>query len=107
MSSRTHFSRVASTSRTNQIRAARRRHLWAGVEQLEDRSLMAAFTPGNLVIYRVGSTGTPLVNTGSPVFLDEYTPTGTLVQSVAMPTTANLPQEQLVASGVASAEGFL
>ena len=59
------------------------------VEPLESRSLLAAFTAGNLVIYRVGATGTDLAATGSPVFLDEYTPAGSLVQSVALPTTTS------------------
>ena len=45
----------------------------------------SSFTPGNVVIYRVGDGGGPLVNTGNPVFLDEYSPTGTLVQSIPMP----------------------
>lgn len=66
------------------------------------------FTAGNLVVYRVGS-GAPatLVNTGNPVFLDEYSPTGTLVRSVALPTTAADAQRQCIASGTASSEGML
>src|SRR2546428_816309 len=46
----------------------------------------AAFTPGDLVIYRVGdgTTGS-LASTGSPVFLDEYTTLGVLVQSIPVP----------------------
>ncbi|WP_254508263.1 beta strand repeat-containing protein [Anatilimnocola floriformis] len=68
---------------------------------------MAAFTEGNLVIYRVGSTGANLTNNGSPVFLDEYSPTGTLVQSVALPTTASGGNNQLVASGLIPDEGQL
>ena len=45
----------------------------------------AAFTPGNVVVYRVGDGSGSLVNTGNAVFLDEYTTSGTLVQSIAMP----------------------
>src|SRR5262245_60786104 len=70
-------------------------------------AVTAAFTPGNLVIYRVGSGTGSLVNTGNPVFLDEYTPAGTLVQSVALPTTASGAQKQLIASGTATSEGLL
>jgi hypothetical protein len=48
------------------------------------------FTPGNIVVYRQGD-GTADLTTMSglmaPVFLDEYTPTGTLVQSIAMPVS--------------------
>src|SRR5262245_33712502 len=68
---------------------------------------MAAFTSGNIVIYRVGSGSGSLINTGNPVFLDEYTPTGTLVQSIALPTTASGANSPLIASGTATSEGLL
>lgn len=43
------------------------------------------FTPGSLVVYRVGD-GAALVDSGNPVFLDEFDPaTGALVQSIPMP----------------------
>ena len=84
-----------------------RRKFRAAIEQLESRSLLAAFTPGNLVIYRIGATGTDLANAGAPVFLDEYTSTRSHVQSVAMPTTVSGAQRQLVASGLDVSEGFL
>jgi uncharacterized repeat protein (TIGR01451 family) len=72
------------------------------------RSLPAApFLPGNLVVYRVGSGSGSLVNTGNPVFLDEYTPAGVLVQSVPLPTTVAGANQQLIASGTATSEGFL
>ena len=67
----------------------------------------AAFTPGNVVIYRVGSGVGSLVNTGNPVFLDEYTSTGTLVQSIPLPTTASGGNYPLIASGTATSEGFI
>jgi hypothetical protein len=67
----------------------------------------AAFTPGNLVIYRVGDGSTALTNLGSPVFLDEYTTAGALVQSIPMPTTVNGSNRRLVASGTSTAEGLL
>ena len=46
-----------------------------------------AFTAGNIVVYRYGD-GTADVGTDKqvPVFLDEYTPTGVWVQSIALPT---------------------
>lgn len=65
------------------------------------------FTAGNLVIYRVGDGSVGLTNTGSPVFLDEYTPAGTFVRSVALPTTQSGTQRQCIASGTATSEGFL
>ena len=67
----------------------------------------APFGAGDLVVYRVGSGTGSLVNTGSPVYLDEYTPAGALVQSIAMPTTASGLQKPLIASGTATSEGFL
>jgi hypothetical protein len=77
------------------------------IETLESREVPAAFTPGNLVIYRPGDGVNTLVGTGNEVFLDEYTPSGTLVQSIGMPTTANGANHQLIAGGTATAEGML
>ena len=67
-----------------------------------------AFTPGNIVVYRVGAGGAAtLVNTGNPIFLDEYTPAGALVQSLALPTTTSGSNHRLIASGTATSEGLL
>ena len=79
--------------------------LWVGSGL--DLAQAAPFGDGNVVVYRVGSGSGSLVNTGNAVFLDEYTPTGSLVQSIALPTTANGSSKQLVASGTASSEGLL
>jgi uncharacterized repeat protein (TIGR01451 family) len=78
---------------------------WA--EPLETRELLAAFTPGNLVVYQVGDGSVGLVNTGNQVFLTEYTPAGALVQSVPVPTVASGPNNSLIASGTATSEGML
>src|ERR1043166_59290 len=67
----------------------------------------AAFTAGNLVVYRVGDGGTALSGNAAAVFLDEYTTGGTLVQSIAMPTAVNGSNKRLTASGTATSEGFL
>jgi predicted extracellular nuclease len=67
----------------------------------------AAFTNGNLAVYRVGDGSAALSAVGTAVFIDEYTPTGTLVQTIAMPTTAAGAQKQLVASGSATTEGLM
>lgn len=66
-----------------------------------------AFTPGNIVVVRVGDGSTSLVNTGNPVFLDEYNSSGTLIQSVAMPTTVSGANKRLILSGTATSEGAL
>jgi hypothetical protein len=66
----------------------------------------APFTAGNVVVCRVGDGTAALSANGNAVFLDEYTTGGTLVQSVALPTTANGAQQQLISSGDSS-EGIL
>ncbi len=70
-------------------------------------SFAGAFSPGTLVVYRVGDGTTNLVSSGSPVFLDEYTTNGALVQSIAMPTNAAGRNYPLIASGTATSEGLL
>jgi hypothetical protein len=67
----------------------------------------AAFTAGNIVIYREGNGTQPLTNGGNTVFLDEFTQAGTWVQSIMMPTNwygANAP---LIADGSAFAQGLI
>ena len=57
----------------------------------------APFTPGNIVVSRAGDGSAFHTGDGFPwqsndaaaAFLDEYTPSGTLVQSVALPTEPN------------------
>jgi len=66
-----------------------------------------SFTPGNLVVYRVGTGSGALSSNATAVFLDEYTPSGVLVQSIPLPTTVIGSQKRLTASGAATSEGFL
>lgn len=47
----------------------------------------ADFTSGNLVVVRVGTGSGYSAGTAAPVFLEEYTTTGALVQTIAIPTT--------------------
>jgi hypothetical protein len=65
----------------------------------------APFTPGNLVIYRVGD-GHQQSDKGmsNAIFLDEYNTDGTLVQSIAVPATGS---NQMTASMTATSEGFI
>lgn len=67
----------------------------------------AHFTGGNLVVYRVGDGSTALTNAAAPVFLDEFTPAGTKVQSLALPTTASGDAAALTAAGLSRSEGLL
>ncbi len=67
----------------------------------------AAFTAGNIVIYRTGDGTQNLTNTGNSVFLDEYTQARTRVQSIIMPTKwygANAP---LITDGGGFAQGLI
>lgn len=65
------------------------------------------FTIGNLVVVRVGDGTAPLTNASTATFLDEYTPAGVLVQTLAMPTTASGANQPFTNSGTATSEGFL
>jgi Bacterial Ig-like domain (group 3) len=67
----------------------------------------SGFTAGDVVVYRVGDGSTTLSGSGAPVFLDEYSPSGTLVSSVALPTASAAPDNAIVASGSATSEGGL
>ena len=65
------------------------------------------FTPGNLVVVRVGNGSSSLSSVSTAVFLDEYTPNGTFVQTVPMPTALNGNNRRLTMSGTATSEGVL
>ena len=65
------------------------------------------FTSGNIVVVRIGDGVTPLSNASAPVFLDEYTTSGGLVQSISLPTSVNGSNYRFVNSGSANSEGAL
>jgi hypothetical protein len=68
----------------------------------------AAFTAGNLVVYRIGDGSAALGGTATAVFLDEITTSGELVQTIALPTVdSGTTQKRLTASGSATSEGLL
>ena len=66
---------------------------------LSANAFSAAFTKGNLVVTRVGAGTVALANVFTPIFLDEYTPTGTFVQSVPLPTVASGINQPIGLSG--------
>lgn len=70
-------------------------------------SAAAPFTAGNVVVYRAGDGSSSLINTGSAVFLDEFTANGDLVQSIPLPVVAEGANFPLIASGTATSEGLL
>lgn len=65
------------------------------------------FASGNLVVVRVGAGATALTSAAQQVFVNEYTPTGTLVQSIALPTVQNGRTAAFTLSGTATSEGQL
>lgn len=64
-------------------------------------ALAAPFVPGNLVVSRVGDGTNPLVNTGGPISLLEFTTGGSLVQTINIPSGTG----GLQWSGTATSEG--
>lgn len=60
------------------------------------------FTPGNLVVYRVGDGSAALTNGSTASFLDEYSPSGTLIQSITLPTSGT---NMLTNGGTSTSEG--
>ena len=62
------------------------------------------FTPGNLAVLRVGDNSQTLASSGNTVYIDQFTPGGTLVNSVAVPDAGD---SALLISGTASSEGGL
>ena len=67
----------------------------------------ANFGTGNIVVLRADGGGAALTGNAAAVFLDEYTPSGTKLQSIALPTTASGSNKQLTISGTSTAEGAL
>jgi len=67
-------------------------------------AVAAPFKPGNIVVARVGDGTAALTNAATAVFLDEYTPAGQLVQTIALPTSVVGNNRSLTAAGIASSE---
>jgi hypothetical protein len=71
------------------------------------QTVTKAFTPGNLIVERIGDGVVPLSSGGTQVFLDEYTPAGAIVQSIALPIADSGSTHILTLSGAANTEGGL
>ncbi|WP_198175281.1 hypothetical protein [Spirosoma telluris] len=70
--------------------------------------LFAQYTPGNLVVLRVGDGTTPLSSTATPINLVEYSPSGgAAINTLPMPTAASGANARLTMSGSAGSEGAL
>ncbi|WP_201987582.1 T9SS type A sorting domain-containing protein [Hymenobacter rubidus] len=59
-------------------------------------------TPGNVVVVRVGDGTAALTSAAAPVFLAEYTLSGTLVQTIARPTVDAGTNQSFTNSGTAT-----
>jgi predicted extracellular nuclease len=79
----------------------------SGINQVTGAHTTSAFTPGNLVIYRVGTGTGGLSSAATAVFLDEYTTAGAFVQAIPLPTSVNGSNKRLTAAGTSSSEGLL
>lgn len=78
------------------------------VVALAGSALAAPFGQGNLVVVRVGAAGGPSLNSSAHVaYLEEYTPSGLLVQTLPMPTSTSGANRRLTISGSATTEGTL
>ena len=76
--------------------------VWSQVQRTQ-----AAFTPGNLVVFRAGDGAAALAATGTVIFIDEYTTSGTLVQSIPLPITTSGSNRRIVCVGNATTEGMM
>lgn len=72
---------------------------FANVEHSADFMGLQPFGENNIVAVRIGDGTVPLVlGSAHKVFLDEYTPTGTLVRSIGMPTVVEGKNRRLTLS---------
>lgn len=65
------------------------------------------FTIGNVVVVRVGDGSSALTAAAAPIFLDEYTTSGTFVQSLPLPTGTIGNQRAITVRGNATSEAYL
>jgi hypothetical protein len=70
-------------------------------------SYAGSFTAGNIVVVRVGDGTAALSSAATAIYLDEYNSTGTLVQSIAIPTVASGTNHALTFSGTSTSQGAL
>jgi len=67
----------------------------------------APFTPGNIVVVRIGDGSATLNSAATATFLLEYTPAGVLVQTLALPTTATGTNSILTNTGSSTSDAVL
>lgn len=67
----------------------------------------APITPGNLVVARIGDGTAALSSAAQATFLDEYTTTGTFVQTLALPTAPSGLNFACTSAGTTASTGYL
>jgi hypothetical protein len=65
------------------------------------------FGAGNIVVYRAGDGAAALSANGTAIFLDEITPAGAFVRSIALPTTVVGSNKAILANGTSTTEGSM
>jgi hypothetical protein len=63
-----------------------------------------SFTPGNLAVLRIGNGTEALTNSGNTIFVDQYSPSGGLINSTPAPDSG---ADALIVSGASGSEGGL
>jgi hypothetical protein len=66
-----------------------------------------AFTAGNILTLRLGDGTLALSSGAQPVFLDEFTPSGVFVQTLAMPMTDFGTNKRFCISGTSTSDGVI
>lgn len=98
------FKFLSRRKRRNRAHSSLRRQFRAVIEKLEDRSLMAGLTAGNVVVERIGNGSTTLSGAAAQVNVLELSPSGTVVQTLSSQFTGSNLQTD---SGSATSNGYL
>jgi hypothetical protein len=75
-----------------------------GRENGQSQRSAVSLSVGDLVVCRVGDGQTLLGNGATAVFLDEFSPSGVFVRSIALPTTVSGNNKRLTVSGTSVSE---
>lgn len=98
------FKFLSRNKRRNRVHSSLRRQFRAVIEKLEDRSLMAGLTAGNVVVERIGNGSTAFSSAAAQINVLELTPSGTVVQTLSSQFTGSNLQTD---SGSATSNGYL
>lgn len=77
------------------------------VAGIASAAIAGPLTPGNLAIVRLGDGAAALSSAAAATFIDEYTPSGTFVQTIVVPSAASGANRALTMQGSSTAMGAL